>query len=151
VDRDKQQLKGSESRDAWKWWHKQPPFPKWYYGSDIDFIIVNKGGHTKRPTGIVAILDYKRPTDSVSYTECLAYDDFLRHGYLILIVQGEPHKNIDGKPFFNKDSLFSIYRYCGAVYRSDNTEAKLTLVESDLTGLEYITWEGKLRHGRVKL
>jgi len=72
IDDKKYNLKGSESRDAWKLAHKQK-LGRGYYGSDIDYAVVEF-----RTARIVAFYDYKKPRDSISKTEVIAYNDLIK-------------------------------------------------------------------------
>ncbi len=81
--------KGSESRDVYKWWHKQiddfynlPEAKKWY-AIDIDLCLVDFD------KGILAFLDYKKPTDKITSAEKVVYDELLEKGYDVFLIVGE--------------------------------------------------------------
>ncbi len=63
----KKNLKGSESRDDFKHMHKK--LDKTFWATDLDLVLVDK-----YPPGIVAVIDYKKPSDSVSFTEAILYN-----------------------------------------------------------------------------
>ena len=124
---DKSALCGSPSRDAFKLWHKTLPRNLW--ALDIDFIFVEKN-----PPRIVAILDYKRWADQVTFTECLAFNDLMIH-YPVFIIRGE-------QPF---DRL-SIYRYLGGDWHPDPPRVKMEPQLENITREEYVQWEVRLRN-----
>jgi hypothetical protein len=73
MDDNKLNCKGSPSRDAFKWWHKH--LIETFYACDLDFVLVEKDF-----PGIVAILDYKQPGDTVTFSEALAYNRLVELG-----------------------------------------------------------------------
>lgn len=92
----KQSLKGSPSRDIFKFMHKQQCKEHW--GCDLDFIWVMK---SPQPD-IVAGLDYKAYGDEVTFTEVIAYNALLMRGISIYIVQGDA-----------ESGAFDVYQYGG--------------------------------------
>lgn len=125
---DRRHLRGSKSRDDFKYWHKQDPIPRNFYALDLDFIFVEK-----YPPRIVAILDYKRPGDTITFAECIAFNDLIQH-YPVYIVESE-------SPFEN----FEIYQYVGGNWRPFPPEVELQHIAS-LRGVdEFIEWERTLR------
>lgn len=87
-------LKGSESRDVFKWAHKNKmnaPF----YASDADLCLV-----CDKPRGVVAYLDYKTNGDSVTYSERILYDEWTVTKP-VFIIQGNDPEN----------GPFKIYQY----------------------------------------
>lgn len=83
MDALKQALRGSESRDEFKQRHKR--LSKDLYACDLDFVFVTK----EYPPGIVAVVDYKRPNDKVTFSEVLAYSDLFLRGIPVYIVTGD--------------------------------------------------------------
>lgn len=67
----KKNLKGSESRDDFKHMHKQLDSSFW--ATDLDFVLIDK-----YPPGVVALLDYKKPSDEVSFTEAILYNLWIK-------------------------------------------------------------------------
>jgi len=127
MDDQKLNLKGSPSRDAFKQWHKTL-FP-WLYACDADFILVNKN-----PPGIVAVLDYKTQKDHVTFSEVLAYNDFVIRGIPVYIVVGcEPFQQLE------------IYLYLGGNSQPEPPQVRLELIASTNTRLEFALWESKIR------
>jgi len=124
----KRQLKGSPSRDAFKKWHKF--LLDYFYASDIDFVLVSKF-----PPGIVAVLDYKRPCDKITFAEVLAYNDLLGCGLAVYIIVGEES--------FEK---LKIYQYSGGDWKPEPPEVKLELVLETKNRTDFLLWERELRN-----
>lgn len=89
-------LKGSPTRDVFKFMHKQ--MCKDHWGCDLDFIWVMK---SPQPD-IVAGLDYKSAGDDVTFTEVIAYNALLLRGISIYIVKGDADSG-----------CFDVYQYMG--------------------------------------
>lgn len=71
MDNRTRELKGSPHRDAFKHWHKK--LNKQAYALDLDLVWI-----VKRPRpGVVAIVDYKRSGEGVTFAEVVAYNDFV--------------------------------------------------------------------------
>lgn len=79
--------KGSESRDMFKWRHKQE-LPDACLASDIDFVLYDKTNEK-----ILAIIDVKKDKDRVTPVECGVYNDLLNKGYSVYIIIGDPIKH----------------------------------------------------------
>lgn len=79
----KRNLKGSPSRDAFKLAHKS--LCRHFYATDIDFCLVEKS-----PPGIAAYFDYKRPSDSVTFSEVLAYNKLSLIAPVFIISSANP-------------------------------------------------------------
>jgi CheY-like chemotaxis protein len=122
-------LMGSPSRDKFKFWHKQAPMPRNFYACDIDFVLIEKD-----PPHIVAIMDYKMPQDELSWTECITFNDLVRH-YPIYII------------YSNADFVdFKIYRYAGCDDLNSKPLCPRLVNKTILHGqLEYIKWEANIR------
>ena len=119
----KKYLKGSESRDRFKLYHKTKihgPF----YAIDIDLALVEFG------RGIVCFLDSKKGMDSISDTEFEAYDDIIKKGYKVGIVHFDNNDELD-------NGNFSIYKY---VNRS-----KLQHIIDTANWEEFAKWELEIR------
>lgn len=85
----KKDLKGSPSRDEFKYRHKF--LDRKLYACDFDFVLVEK---CPAP-GIVAVLDYKTPNDKIDvFTEAIAYGDLIRLGIPSYIVQGDAESGV---------------------------------------------------------
>jgi len=67
VNDEKAKLKGSWSRDEFKHEHKR--WGKELYAADLDLVLASKA-----PPGPIAFLDYKSPTDEVTFAEVLIYE-----------------------------------------------------------------------------
>ena len=140
MEKSKRKLKGSPARDAFKHWHKG--LPSWMYALDLDFVLVDK---KPPPPHIVAVLDYKRPSEGITFTECIAFNTFLELGYPVFIVESKPHlveiicphcKGVLSKePYFDNSSRFTIHRYLSGNWRPEPPEAELGFVARDLTSM----------------
>ena len=127
MDNHKMRMKGSPSRDAFKQWHKT--LFSDLYACDFDFVLVKKN-----PPRIVAILDYKTPTDSITFAEVLAYNDLAERGIPIYIVVGN-------EPF----ETLKIYLYKSGNWKPESPTVNLQFVTETTSRLEYAMWERKLR------
>lgn len=74
-------LEGSPNRDRFKRLHKD--MGPGYNGCDLDFVCVDK-----YPPGIVCFIDYKTPSDSVTFAEVLCYNA-LKEVAPLYIVEGQ--------------------------------------------------------------
>lgn len=131
-------LKGSLSRDEFKLWHKSAALPKFYYMCDCDGVLVEKRVNSITSViheGIVAFIDYKQAGDSVSYTEAVAYNQFVAMGFPVFLVWSK-------SPEF---TTFTIQRYNGADPRPSPPVCDLTLVAKDISQAQYVAWEKQLR------
>lgn len=127
-------LMGSRARDAFKYWHKS--LGKNLPSIDLDFVFVNKAIHP----GIVAVLDYKRPDDKVSYAEVLAYNQFVELEIQVFIVEAE---FTDGRPFEN----LTVKRYLNGIIKPypQEPDVVLEVVLSNATAVGFEQWERNLR------
>ncbi len=112
MDESKKKLYGSESRDTFRWWHKNACSNTWY-GLDIDFVITD----TEK---ILAVIDYKKNNDSMTWTEKVAYDDLMEHGYKVYIAKEKENTEL------------IVYEYLGNYKISNEGEG-------------YMAWELKMR------
>lgn len=122
----KQSLKGSPSRDCFKYMHKQTCKDHW--ACDLDFIWVTK---SPQPD-IVAALDYKMYGDDVTFTEVIAYNALLMRGISVFIVQG-----------CAETGSFNVHRYVGG----HHLKPRYTLLfvrKTDSWG-EFHAWEAEIR------
>ena len=125
---DKRNIKGSASRDNFKFWYKTPPMPGRFYALDLDFILIEKN-----PNRIVAFLDYKRPGDRVSFSECIAYNVLLAIAPVYIIEAEEVPK------------MTRILRFVGGDSRPDPPVVCLVpdAIINDTN--RWIAWESKIR------
>ena len=79
MDKRKLDLKGSPSRDEFKYQHKRK-LPSNFYATDLDLALV------ETDEGIVAFLDYKNPRDLLTFTETLAYNQLIEIAPVYIIV-----------------------------------------------------------------
>jgi hypothetical protein len=75
-------LVGSQSRDDFKRRHKDLDCT--FYACDLDLCWVSKN-----PPSILAVLDYKKDGDRITFSEVVAYCDLIEQDVKVLIVQGD--------------------------------------------------------------
>lgn len=66
MDKDKQDLKGSPTRDTFKRCHKD--LCKQFYACDLDFVLV-----AKFPYRIISFLDYKKLRENITFSEVITF------------------------------------------------------------------------------
>lgn len=126
VQNGKQQLKGSESRDMFKYMHKQTHPDHW--ACDLDFVLV-----AKFPTpDVIAVLDYKTPRDTIGFSEVIAYNAIIKRGLPVFIVYGDAEKG-----------MFSISRYYAGNHQKPTW--KLIQVATTASWDEFHKWEANIR------
>ena len=101
MDDAKRELKGSEKRDTFKQKHKA--LRSGFYATDVDFCLVSK-----HPPGVVAYIDYKDYNDCVSFSEALAYNEFMKQAPVYIIQASNP-----------EIGPFVVQRYRGANWKPD--------------------------------
>lgn len=131
-DKEKERLKGSPSRDIFKQKHKEN-MPGLYYACDIDLALVSK-----YPASIKAILDYKKFTDKITFSEVIAYNDLMNH-YPIFIIKSQTPEN---GPFY-------IYQYNGGNWHPEPPEVDITEIRRCINWDELSEWENTVRIRRV--
>lgn len=138
-------LRGSASRDKFKYLHKQM-LPKEAYALDVDLELVSK-----YPVPfIVARLDFKMPNDKVTFAEAIAYQNSLN----LPVPHAVPVYFVEALRDFKDDDTdadrhrFTIYRLISADYRPFPPDIKTELVASNLTWDEFGKWEMGLRVSR---
>lgn len=129
-------LRGSASRDAFKLWHKQRCSNR-SYGCDIDFVIVT-------PHGIAGILDYKnsRNRDRITFTEIVAYNDFVRVGIPVFIVEADYYKHEDSF------GPFTVMEYLSGDKNSLAVKTVMRLKRG--TEQDYQRWEDSIRMEKAR-
>ena len=138
--------KGSESRDLFKYLHKNLLSSKFYaLNSDLELV-------EKYPIPfIVARLDFKLEGDTISFSEAIAYNQ--------LAGMPEPYRIpvyiIEAKrPFVGADiemHRFDVYEYEYADWRPDPPRVKRKLLCQNMTWKELGLWENQLRNIRRQL
>lgn len=88
-------LKGSKKRDEFKWAHKNRMNNAPFYASDADLCLVSFN-----PRGVVAYLDYKDSSDSVTKTEQVLYDEWVTRTPVYIVESDAP-----------TEGPFKIYEY----------------------------------------
>lgn len=137
----------SDSHRVFKNMHMNE-FPSDFYALDIDLAFVEKNHHNGgRDPHITAVADFKRPSDTIKFTQALAYPRFLAHGIPVFIIKSQTD---DFARKIRSQQRFDIYRFNGGDYNPHPPTTDTTLVAESLTwdGLE--KWEGQLRISRRK-
>lgn len=118
-------LKGSKTRDQWRYLHKQKLGKGRWYGCDGDFFLVEFS-----PPGIVAALELKRVDDDFTDTEIVTYNEWLKYGVDVFLIRiGDVDKGI-----------MLIERYLGGI---DKAETEHMMVINNWK--EYGNWEQRIR------
>jgi len=127
MDERKRDLKGSPLRDEFKRCHKE--LRRDFYATDADLALVSK-----TPPGTVAYLDYKYPSDSVSFAEAIQYNEWMRHAPVYIVESYNP-----------TTGPFIIKRYLGADWHPDPPEINWGEIITLANWAELEGWEGELR------
>ena len=133
---DKLHLRGSKTRDNFKFWHKELrhrfAIASRFYASDIDFVLVEKLPYPR----IVAVLDYKAERENIhpSFSEVITYNDFLDLAIPVFIVQSD-----------DRFTWFNIWRYAGGDSKPSPPVCTLTPVLMRGTVNDFVDWEEMLR------
>jgi len=128
VDNQKYKLKGSESRDEFKYRHKNE-MSKSFYACDLDLVLI-----IKYPPKIVAFLDYKLPRDNVTFTEVIAYNQLLTLAP-VYIIRGTKECN----------GPFVIYQYLSGNWAPDPPTVQVDKVKECETWTALEKWEASIR------
>lgn len=145
MDKFKMALRGSDSRDRFKFLHKNL-LPKQYWALNSDLELVEKS-----PVPfVVARLDFKMEPDSISFTEAISYQRFITMPmpYTIpvyIIVTSRDFKNEDVP---HDKHRFRVEKLLSADYRPDPPIVKTEVVADNLTWSQLGQWEGSLRRER---
>jgi hypothetical protein len=123
--------KGSPSRDTFKRNHKD--LDKSFWACDLDFVLVDK---TPFPD-IVAVIDYKKSSDEITFSEVIAYNALLGRGLPVYIVMGDADTG-----------NFLIYHYRGGNHKRPRYDMKEICKTANWT--EFSAWERSLRERRRK-
>jgi len=123
----KRQLKGSDSRDAFKRCHKNLRAD--FYATDADLALISKS-----PPGTVAYLDYKRTHDYVSFAEAIQYNEWMLVAPVYIVESDDPG-----------NGPFTIRRYLGADWKPEPPVVNWGETVSVLDWAEFEQWELALR------
>ncbi len=126
MDAQKQQLKGSPSRDTFKLMHKQT-HPR-HFGCDLDFVCIQKYPFPD----IVCWLDFKTAEDNVTFAESIAYNSLVLRGLRGFIVCGDPQLG-----------AFDIFEYIGGHHLGPTWSQNFVAHVADWE--QYQKWESDLR------
>jgi hypothetical protein len=123
---EKHHLKGSPSRDLFKFNHKK--LNRRFWGCDIDFVLLDKYPFPD----IVAALDYKKYGDEITFSEVIVYNALIIRGIKVYIVEGDADAG-----------AFRISEYVGGHHAKPSYE--LVLVCNTENWDEFGEWEKSLR------
>jgi hypothetical protein len=127
INKRKQELKGSPSRNGFKYLHKK--LSRRFYACDLDFILVGKS-----PYRIIAFLDYKRQTEPLTFSEIIAFNE-LKKLAPVFIVRSN---NVEQGPF-------QILRFEGGDPTPDPPVYNLTAIHYCKTWQDLEDWEAGVR------
>lgn len=134
MDKDKENLKGSPSRDLFKQLHKRM-MPRSFYACDLDFVLI-----AKYPNRIVAFLDYKNKSDSVSFSEVVAYNELIKQAPLFIIICKKD--DIEKGPFH-------VFQYLGGDPKPEPPEVNMNLILNCFSWTELAIWEKEIRNNGI--
>lgn len=134
MDKDKENLKGSPSRDLFKQLHKRM-MPRSFYACDLDFVLISK-----YPNRIVAFIDYKTTKDYPRFSEVVAYNELIKQAPLFIIQSKKD--DIETGPFH-------VFQYLGGDPAPEPPEVDINLVLSCLSWKELAIWEKEIRNNGV--
>lgn len=142
IDKNKRELSGSNARDKFKQLHKEKLADN-CYSLDIDFAFVEKNqqGNSDHPL-IVAICDFKKPGDAATFTEVLAYNQFLEMDIPVYIVS-TLNENFESEPA--NRHRFDIEKYLGGDWRKFPPEYSTKTIYKDIGWSGLSEWESDLR------
>ena len=148
MDDDLRHLRGSKSRDHFKWWHKQK-LRGCDYASDLDLILVEKVfTGTKDKEGywhkgvIVAAIDFKSyDVEEPTFTEVIVYNWSVDSGVPVYLVSGNPALPDEGKEY---DTMM-VRRFVHGVPWPRPPKCEIEHVIGPCSVDEYVAWEKKLR------
>ena len=144
MDERVEELIGSESRDWFKHLHKKSPMPSTCWACDVDLELVEK----EPIPHIVARIEFKCLGDGPTFTECIAYAEYMKKLAPIYVIyaQHKPHDFIDmAKSGMEVDHRFNIYRLVSTDYRPRPPTWELTILATDLSWKGLADWEVALR------
>ncbi len=127
MDEHKQNLKGSEKLDEFKYRHKK--LDKRFYATDGDLCLVSK-----LPPGTVAYLDYKGSGECVTFAEAIQYNEWMQHAPVFIVESSTPAAG-----------PFRIRRYLGADWRPEPPEVSWGNETKVKDWLGFGEWERELR------
>jgi len=135
-------LQGSEARDLFKRLHKQQA-PSDFYALDVDLELVSKGGTAACAPApeVIARIDFKRPDDSLEFSEVLAYNRMLMQGIPVFIVECAAADFVGKRPANHR---FTVHRYCGGDF-ADPVNTVTKTVGVGLSWGQLVEWERCLR------
>ena len=123
----KRNLQGSDRRDIFKRVHKT--LSRRFYACDLDFVWAEKS-----PPGIVAFVDYKHPSDGITFSEVLVYNDLLKIAPVYIVEGSNPELG-----------PFRVVSYLGGDWHPEPPKTQTETVCVCKTWAELEAFEGKLR------
>lgn len=127
MDKQKQNLKGSESKDEFKRRHKD--LSPTFYCSDIDLVWV-----CANPPEVIAHIEFKTHGDSITFTQIILFNRLLSIAP-VYIVEGFP-----------ETGEFYIREYLGGDSKSNPPTTKLKDIKYLRNWNEFEVWEWDIRN-----
>lgn len=136
---------GSPTRDRFKTLHKRMmPAEMWALDNDLELV-------EKKPIPfIVARLDFKLCTDTISFSEAIAYQQLISTPMpyripVFIIRSASNFKDEDSEP---SEHLFDVFELTSLNYRPDPPTWEGKQVVKNATWQDLMVWERKLRSSR---
>lgn len=129
---DTKSLIGSKSHDCFRAFHKTA-LDKSFYASDVDLMLISKN-----PPGIVAAIEYKTGSDTITFTETILYATFLKMNIPVYIVTSDWRGS-------NAFTRFKVEKFLGGDWRPSPPKIKVQLVGKNMSQKAFERWEKGLR------
>lgn len=144
MDNGKRELRGSRSRDLFKYLHKQMMSRNCYaLNSDLELV-------EKYPTPFtVARLDFKTLGDRITFTEAIAYNEYSTKLAPVYIVEVQA-RPVAFETIEPEDHRFNVYRFISADPRPEPPTVERDPIASNLTWQELAQWEERMRAERKR-
>ena len=96
LDKKLKQLEGLKSEHRFKKWHRTLHHN--WYACDLDLVLLTR-------SKILAIIDFKRNFGEITWSEEIAYNDFVSKGYEVYIIKGISSKSLKVFKYLSRDSI----------------------------------------------
>jgi len=145
---EKKYLEGSKNRDKFKQLHKTQ-LDGSFYALDIDFALIakNEGRFSDALPMIVAIIDFKMPNDSPTFSEVLAYNQFKDMNIPVYLIEAL------NKPFAELEPekhRFRIKEYISGKWKPSYVPTDTEVIAEAVSWEELEEWEKEVRESRKK-
>lgn len=134
MNRHTRQQQGSPARDTFKYLHKTL-LPRSFFACDVDLLLVEKN-----PFMITAAIDFKLPNDRITFTEVIAYNEFIKRGLPVYVVTAAGE--------ITAEQRFGVSRYLGGDPIPTVPTTKLKPVCRGVSWDGLALWERALRRQR---